>query len=73
MGAVDANLQTMVEPKYDILEYTGGGEFFAKLNGKVGIVSYTGDEKNPIEYDDIFFSRIGKVLYHGERWQIWPN
>ena len=41
---------SMESVPYDLLSYIGGGRFFVKVDGKVGVVNFDGSEILPINY-----------------------
>lgn len=59
-GLVKENMQQLVAPEYDSLQYAVSGQFIAKKNGKFGVISYDGTEKFSFEHDDIILSNSGR-------------
>ena len=53
-GVIDVKGNTIIEPKYDNIEYLpNSGDFLVKSNGKVGIISRKREMKVQLLYDDL--------------------
>ena len=53
-GVIDINGNTIIEPKYDYIEYLpNSGDFLVKSNNKVGIISSKRETKVQILYDSL--------------------
>lgn len=59
-GAVNAELKTVVVSNYDSLAYAADGALLAKKDYLMGVISYQGEVKIPLEYEDIHLSQSGK-------------
>ncbi len=74
-GAVNTTMRTVIEPQYDSLLYTGVGVLYAEKGGKRGIISYQGEEKTPLKYDNVQLSKSKRyyVTAKGGRYGIITN
>lgn len=68
MGVIDLTGKTIIEPKYDKIQYIPQtGDFLAESNGKVGIISKDGAMKIQLMYDSLQLMDRDAGLYVAER------
>lgn len=68
LGVIDLKGNTIIEPKYEEITYIPEtGDFFAKSNGKVGIISKDGTMKVQILYDSLNLMDKDAGIYEAQR------
>lgn len=67
-AVIDTSGNTIIEPKYDYIEYLpNSGDFLVQSNGKVGIISAQRETKVQILYDSLELVDRDAALYIAER------